>query len=179
MRLKRSSHGRAARFSRLQARHMPHAKCLATATSHSSRPSIGMLQVVIARPTPVGRAMDHRVYLGDWTSRTPHYARIEDLLTERPTLAIPRLCHNAKADLLRNQQVLGSKPSVGSTPPFRAQQEQLSGDSTVFCRLPAHEDLLTEHTPRTPASRYARPTARVAGCSPASGSKTCCPGLSC
>jgi hypothetical protein len=25
----------------------------------------------------------------------PHRARIEDLITERPTLAIPRLCHNA------------------------------------------------------------------------------------
>ena len=60
--------------------------------------------------------MDHRVYLGDWTSRTPHHARIEDLLTERLTLAIPRLCHNAQADLLRKQQVLGSNPSVGSTP---------------------------------------------------------------
>src|SRR3990170_2139764 len=62
--------------------------------------------------------MDHRVYLGDWTSRTPHHARIEDLLTERLTLAIPRLCHNAQADLLRKQQVLGSNPSVGSTPSF-------------------------------------------------------------
>jgi hypothetical protein len=41
---------------------------------------------------------------------------IEDLLTERPTLAIPRLGHNAQADLLRKQQVLGSNPSVGSTP---------------------------------------------------------------
>jgi hypothetical protein len=41
-------------------------------------------------------------------------ARIEDLLTERPTLAIPRLGHNAQADLVRKQQVLGSNPSVGS-----------------------------------------------------------------
>ena len=58
--------------------------------------------------------------------------RIEDLLTERSTLAIPRLCHNAKADLLRKQQVLGSNPSVGSTPPVRAQEVQLSGGSTVL-----------------------------------------------
>jgi hypothetical protein len=29
------------------------------------------------------------------TSRTPRHARIEDLLTEQPTLAIPRLRHNA------------------------------------------------------------------------------------
>jgi hypothetical protein len=57
--------------------------------------------------------------------------QIEDLLTERPTLAFPRLCHNAQAELLRKQQVLGSNPSVGSTPPFRAQQEQLSGVSTA------------------------------------------------
>jgi hypothetical protein len=39
----------------------------------------------------------------------------EDLLTERSTLGIPRSCHNAYADLLRKQQVLGSNPSVGST----------------------------------------------------------------
>jgi hypothetical protein len=28
------------------------------------------------------------------------------------------LCHNAHADLVRKQQVLGSNPSVGSTPPY-------------------------------------------------------------
>jgi hypothetical protein len=65
----------------------------------------------------------------------------EDLLTERPTLAIPRLCHNAQADLVRKQQVLGSNPSVGSTPFVRAQEEQLSGVSSV---LPAGEALLTD-----------------------------------
>jgi hypothetical protein len=51
---------------------------------------------------------------------------IEDLLTERPTLAIPRLGHNAQADLLRKQQVLGSNPSVGSTPLFRAREGLLT-----------------------------------------------------
>ena len=50
----------------------------------------------------------------------------EDLLTERRTLAVPRLCHNAQADPLRKQQVLGSNPSVGSTPPFRAPEDLLS-----------------------------------------------------
>jgi hypothetical protein len=52
-------------------------------------------------------------------TRPARYAgRIEDLLTERPTLAIPRLRHNAQADLLRKQQVLGSNPSVGSNTRF-------------------------------------------------------------
>ena len=50
--------------------------------------------------------------------QVPSHARNEDLLTERPTLGIPRSCHNAQADLLRKQQVLGSNPSVGSTPRF-------------------------------------------------------------
>ena|SRR5439155_9718123 len=36
------------------------------------------------------------------------------LLTERPTLGNSRSCHDAWADLLRKQQVLGSNPSVGS-----------------------------------------------------------------
>jgi hypothetical protein len=58
--------------------------------------------------------------------------RNEDLLTERSTLAIPRLCHNAQADLLRKQQVLGSNPSVGSTPLLRAQEDLLTADRTVF-----------------------------------------------
>jgi hypothetical protein len=34
-------------------------------------------------------------YLETERQRCPHRARIEDLITERPTLAIPRLCHNA------------------------------------------------------------------------------------
>jgi hypothetical protein len=70
---------------------------------------------------------DHRL--------SPGVARIvpiEDLLTKQPTLAIPRLCHNAQADLLRKQQVLGSNPSVGSTPLFPDQEDLLSGFSTVL-----------------------------------------------
>ena len=113
---------------------VPHASRLAAA-SHSSRPSIGMVQVEIARPTPVGHAtcgclpgaaspIVDGIGIG-WAStsrepwrlnqRDPPRARNEDLLTERPTLAIPRLCHNASTDLLRKQQVLGSNPSVGSS----------------------------------------------------------------
>jgi hypothetical protein len=34
-------------------------------------------------------------YLETERQRCPHRARIEDLITERPTLAISRLCHNA------------------------------------------------------------------------------------
>jgi hypothetical protein len=47
--------------------------------------------------------------------RGPHEAN-EDLLTERPTLGVPRLCHNAEADLLRKQQVRSSNLRVGSNP---------------------------------------------------------------
>jgi hypothetical protein len=46
----------------------------------------------------------------------------------------------------RKQQVLGSNPSVGSTSPFRAREEQLSGVSAVFAAdeaLLTGEDLLT------------------------------------
>jgi hypothetical protein len=44
----------------------------------------------------------------------------EDLLTERSTLAFPRLGHSAWAKLVRKQQVLGSNPSVGSSVTFEA-----------------------------------------------------------
>jgi hypothetical protein len=60
--------------------------------------------------------------------------RIEDLLTERPTVVIPRLCHKAQAKLLRKQQVLGSNPRVGSTPLFRAQEDlQLPSSTVLVC----------------------------------------------
>jgi hypothetical protein len=39
---------------------------------------------------------------------------------------------SAVEQLFRKQQVLGSNPSVGSTPPFRAHEEQLSGVRRVF-----------------------------------------------
>jgi hypothetical protein len=65
-------------------------------------------------------------YASEAGPQEPQHARIDDLLTERSTLAIPRLGHNAQADLLRKQQVLGSNPSVGSTPSFRDQEDPLS-----------------------------------------------------
>jgi hypothetical protein len=70
-------------------------------------------------PIDAGRGYDARVHAHPESGRgTLTTLGIEDLLTERPTLAIPRLCHNAQADLLRKQQVLGSNPSVGSIPSF-------------------------------------------------------------
>jgi hypothetical protein len=38
---------------------------------------------------------DHRVHLGGSIHSTLTTLGIEDLLTERATLAVPRLCHNA------------------------------------------------------------------------------------
>ena len=61
------------------------------------------------------------------TPKTRIRARNENLLTERPTLAIPRLCHNAQADLLRKQQVLDSNPSVGSSPSRTKPSTQAGG----------------------------------------------------
>ena len=49
--------------------------------------------IVLGRPR-VAMSASHRVYVGGWTA-DPRCARIEDLLTERPTLGIPRSCHNA------------------------------------------------------------------------------------
>src|SRR6266542_686842 len=54
-------------------------------------------------------------------------ARIVAMLTERPTLAVSRLCHNAQADLVRKQQVLGSNPSVGSSPSPGTRQRSRRG----------------------------------------------------
>ena len=67
--------------------------------------------------------------------------------------------HNARADLLRKQQVLGSNPSVGSNPPFSHDSEPrranlAASDATTL------EDLLTERidgledTRRRPANRF-------------------------
>jgi hypothetical protein len=90
------------------------------------------MHVGSAHSAPVERA------IATWARR---HVRIEGLLTERPTLAIPRLGHNGYTDLFRKQQVLGSNPSVGSTPLLRAREEHLSGVSTAFV---ADEDLLTD-----------------------------------
>ena len=51
---------------------VPHASRLA-ANSHSSRPSIGIRQVVIPRPTPVGRARTHALFTA--LRRSPAQAR--------------------------------------------------------------------------------------------------------
>jgi hypothetical protein len=89
------------------------------------------MHVGSAHSAPVERA------IATWARR---HVRIEDLLTERPTLAIPRLGHNGYTDLFRKQQVLGSNPSRLHSP-FRARAEHLSGVSTAFV---ADEDLLTD-----------------------------------
>jgi hypothetical protein len=70
-------------------------------------------------------------------------ARIEDLLTERRTLAIPRLCHNAWADLLRKQQVRSSNLRVGSSP---ASHSEPPGYAANLVARACHnaQDLLTE-----------------------------------
>jgi hypothetical protein len=46
----------------------------------------------------------------------------EALLTERSTLGILRLCHNAQADPVRKQQVRSSNLRVGSNSPFRTRR---------------------------------------------------------
>jgi hypothetical protein len=76
----------------------------------------------------------------------------EDLLTERPTLAIPRLGHNAQADLLRKQQVLGSNPSVGSSSPSRSESP---GQTANLVAGACHnaEGLLTDRI-QASATRY-------------------------
>jgi hypothetical protein len=91
--------------------------------------------VVALRQSPAGSSIPSRI------PRRQGRARMEDLLTGRPTLAVSCLCHNAQTYPGRKQQVLGSNPIVGSTPLFRAQEEQLSGVSTV---LPTDEALLTD-----------------------------------
>ena len=78
-------------------------------------------------PSAIARPFEYDGNVDRVPRRLDPQAQNEDLLTTRPTLATPRLCHNAKAELLRKQQVLGSNPSVGSTPPFRAQEALLCG----------------------------------------------------
>jgi len=78
--------------------------------------------------------------------RSGGHARNEDLLTERPTLAIPRSCHNAQADLVRKQQVLGSNPSVGSSPPSGSESPSQAADLVASVCHNA-EDLLTGRFP--------------------------------
>jgi hypothetical protein len=60
------------------------------------------------------------------TSKERIRLRIEDQITERPTLCSSRLCHNAQADLVRKQQVRSSNLRVGSTPVVRAQEERMT-----------------------------------------------------
>ena len=72
--------------------------------------------------------------------------RNEDLLTERPMLGIPRLCHNAQTDLLRKQQVRSSNLRVGSSSPSRS-ESPVQPANLVSGVCHNADDLLTERFP--------------------------------
>jgi hypothetical protein len=80
-------------------------------------------------------------------------------------IIVRRRHSSAVEQLFRKQQVLGSNPSVGSTPVVRIQEEQLSGVSTVLAglrpargpanwRRPANWTDNRRHRPATTFSRY-------------------------
>ena len=93
--------------------------------------------------------------------RSGPQAANEDLLTERPTLGVPRLCHNAQTDLLRKQQVRSSNLRVGSSLPFRSKTPSEAANLVAGVCHNA-EDLLTDRILGVPkASIQSAPSATV------------------